>query len=136
MGNGFQISNKRNNRKAISHQIHENGLYSITSMKATISSQTILLWSGTPRFLPAISHRGMPIRKRSAMMGVWSSAGVAINKMNIGMPTIVPKVPGAFGLSPLPNPRAKKWAGFLNKNLKLGEVIKACLVYVHDLILF
>ncbi len=32
----------------------------------------------------------------------------------------VPKVPGAQGASPLPQPQARKWAGWAKRNLRLG----------------
>ena len=48
----------------------------------------------------------------------------------------VPAVPGANGLSPLPKPKAIKYAGRLKINFKSGEVIKAMFLEGEGFVLF
>ena len=54
----------------------------------------------------------------------------------MGKAAKVPAVPGAKGLSPLPKPKAIKYAGRLNINFKSGEVIKAVFLEGEGFVLF
>ncbi|MBS1184538.1 MAG: hypothetical protein H6R09_139 [Proteobacteria bacterium] len=51
-----------------------------------------------------------------------SGAAAAISQ-NSGHPSSVPNVPGALGASPLPKPKAMRWAGWAERNLKSGREV-------------
>ena len=135
IGYGFQISNKRNSKNAVSHHGHSTGLKVSTSNMATISSQTIPPWSTTPRALPVMVQMGMPIRNRPAMTAHWIGRGNARLIQASGNAAKVPNVPGAILAKPLPKPSPRKWAGCCNKNCRLGvlaEVVKTSFLEFYN----
>jgi len=111
IGAGFQISNSRKSAKATAHQSGLAGVNLSTSIMATISSHTILPWSDTPKALPTWVQSGIPIKNKAAIVMKCVDSGVNVSSQNRGRPTIVPTVPGAFGDSPVPKPKAIKWLG-------------------------
>src|SRR6266508_2175525 len=120
-GGGLTTSNTRNSRNAKASRNGSAPTKKSTSRNAAISSQTIAVWSATPRSRPVRSAAQTPIANEATTMSMNPRSPVkARNNAATGSATSVPTVPGAIGDRPAPNPKAMKCAGCENRNLSDG----------------
>jgi hypothetical protein len=78
----------------------------------------MLPWSGSPSALPVTSMNQMPqqmVRQQKNKASIGSSLEVGRNSAKVNQANSVPKVPGALRARPLPQPSAKKCAGWASK---------------------
>jgi hypothetical protein len=119
------MSKKRNRQKAVVCHSQCGGQKSSTSQKGTISSQTMLPWSMTPRSLPVLCTASTPPTKQRTEKAEhlevahrWRRSG------NDAHAKRVPTVPGARGDRPLPKPQATRCAGCASRKRSEGGLAK------------
>src|SRR6185503_967391 len=81
-------------------------------------------------------HAATPRKNAGIAMNAMRSGGTTkSSRPTIGMATSVPKVPGARGASPAPNPSAMKCAGCETRKRRsgLGEMVEAAAIDLHGL---
>src|SRR5258706_12107057 len=136
MGNGFQMSKSRKSAKATADSRRLAEASAASGRNATISSHTTAPWSAAPRSRPVTSHAHTPTKKSGIATNATASGGrKSSSAQQIGKATSVPKVPGAQGTRPLPNPRAMKCAGWPKRNRASGarEMVESAPIDLHRL---
>src|SRR3569623_1974247 len=72
--------------------------------------------SPTPRCRPDTSHSHTPTAKTTTMKSAKAPAGTDGSSQHWGSATSVPLVPGATRMAPAPKPKARRWAGWRQRN--------------------
>src|SRR5690625_4163208 len=110
IGQGFRTSNNRNSTNPTTHQTQSAGARNNVIQSPTNSSQTIPPWSCTPISLAVRPQSQIPAANvATSIIRYPDHAQKAIPlAQKISRAAAEPKVPGATGAVPLPNPKARK----------------------------